>query len=183
MEILTRNACNMKKFAVLAVALLPALSASAYYDDYGYSRHGEMSGFSIFMLVVMIAYIIISIVVLVRWWKMTENVQNIRESLTKENQTLIYQVALGEKEQAEKAALKMLVDLLYPIYTDSYNYSKAETMNKIIGRLLPKIQRLGLMFPDYVTSGEKFIDYLNQLKGCEVKYQEKAPQSVPDPLV
>lgn len=169
----------MKKFAVLCCALLTAVSAFAYYDDDIYSSHNdEMSGFEIFTLIVMIGYIILSIVLLVRWWKLTTNVEQIRQQISPASPTLkslmaigetklTYLVAIGEKEQAQKAALKMLVDSLMPIYSDVYNCSKAETMDKEIQSLLPKIQKLGLSVPDYVTSGEKFIDYIHSLTDAE----------------
>lgn len=164
----------MKKNAVLVCALLPAFSAFAYYGDYGYSsRDDEMSGFAIFTLIVMIAYIILSIVILIRWWKMTTNVEQIRKHITHANPKLTYLVAIGEKEQAQKAALTMLVDLLYPIYSDPYNNYKADAMNKEIQALLPKIQKLGLSVPDYVTSGEKFIDYINDLTDGKVSYKDE----------
>lgn len=163
----------MKKFAVLCAALLTAGSAFAY-GSYGY-HDDEMSGFAIFTLLVMIAYIILSIIILIRWWKMTTNVEVIRQHLTHANPKLTYLVAIGEKEQAKKAALTMLVDLLYPIYSDPYNYSKAEDMNKAIATRLPKIQKLGLEVPDYVTSGEKFIDYINSLTDGTVPYVDTTP--------
>lgn len=159
---------------MLVCALIPALSAFAYYDDYGYSSHSdELSGFAIFTLIVMIAYIILSIVILVRWWKMTTNVKRIRQHITPANPTLTYLVAIGEKEQAQKAALTMLVDIIYPIYFDPYNHSKAETMNRAIQARLPKINKLGLSVPEYVTSGEKFIDYINSLTGNTVQYKDE----------
>lgn len=168
----------MKKAAVLVCAILPALSAFAYYGDYGYSSHDdEMSGFAIFTLIVMIAYIILSIVVLVRWWNMTTHVKEIKEHLTHShsNPKLTYLVATGEIEQANKAALVMLVDKLMPTYYDQYDYNKADTMNKYIVSTLPKMEKLGLTLPEYVKSGEKFIDYLNGLTGNKVPYRDQTP--------
>lgn len=166
----------MKKIAVLVCVLIPAISAFAYYGDYGYTSHrDEMSGFAIFTLIVMIAYIVLSIVILIRWWKMTTNVEVIRQHLTHANPKLTYLIAIGEKEQAQKAALTMLVDLLYPIYSDPYQYSKAEEMNNVISSRLPKILKLGLTVPDYVTTGEKFIDYINGLTDSKVVYKEATP--------
>ncbi len=161
----------MKKIAILSCALLSANSAFAYYGDYGYSRYDDgVSGFTIFTIIVMITYFILSIVVLARWWKMTTNVDQIRQHLTHANPKLTYLVAIGEKEQAEKAALTMLVDILYPIYCDPHVYSKAESMNKEIRKRLPKMKKLGLSVPDYVTTGEKFIDYINELTDGNVPY-------------
>lgn len=166
----------MKKIAILICALLPAVSALAYYGDYGYSSsRDEMSGFAIFTLIVMIAYIVLSIFILLRWWKMTKDVEEIRKHLTQPHPQLTYLVAIGEKEQAQKAALKMLVDLLYPIYTDPYQYSKAKVMDKVIASRLPKMLKLGLSLPDYLTSGEKFIDHINSLTDGKVVYQEPDP--------
>lgn len=164
----------MKRITVVFSALLFSVSAFAYYGDYDYSsKSNEMSGFAIFTLVVMIVYIILSVVILIRWWKMTSDVEQIRQHITHANPKLTYLVAIGDKEQAQKAALTRLVDILYPIYTDPYNYSKAEAMNKGIQELLPKIQKLGLLVPDYVTSGEKFIDFINELTGGKVLYKEE----------
>ena len=168
----------MKKFTVLCVALLSAGSAFAYYGDYGYSRREEMSTFEIITIVLIGIFFIVSIMILSRWWKMTANVNIIRQHLTHANPKLTYLIAIGEKEQAQKAALTMLVDILYPIYSDPYNYSKAESMNREIETRLPKIQKLGLTVPDYVTSGEKFIDYINDLSEGKVLYKENITKNV-----
>ena len=165
----------MKKFALAVCLLIPALSASAY--DY-YGRSDEMSGFAIFTLLVMIAYIILSIIVLIRWWKMTKNVDEIRQHLTHANPKIYYLVAIGEKELAAKDALKMMVDRLLVIYEDRNVYSAAKTMNTEIASLLPKIKRLGIELPDYVKTGERFIDYMNDLTGLKVPYDAIA-QSKP----
>lgn len=164
----------MKKAAIAVCAMLTSISAFAYYGDYGYSSHDdEMSGFAIFTLIVMIAYIILSIVVLVRWFKMTSNIEKITQHLTYSNPKLTYLVAIGETENAKKTALTMIVDRIYPMYSDAYNYDKAESMNKVIAELLPKIERLGIELPDYVKSGEKFIDYMNGLTGSKIAYKDQ----------
>lgn len=69
--------------------------------------------------------------------------------------------------------VNLLIDILYPIYSDPYNLSKAETMNQEIQARLSKIQKLGLSVPEYVTTGEKFIDYINNLTDAKVPYKEK----------
>lgn len=165
----------MKKIAALVCAIIPAMSAYAYYGDYGYSSHDEMSGFTIFTLIVMIIYIILSIVVLVRWWNMTTHVKEIKEHMTHShsNPKLTYLVATGEIEQANKAALVMLVDKLMPTYYDQYDYNKADTMNKYISTTLNKMEKLGLILPEYVKSGEKFIDYINEITGNKVPYRDQ----------
>ncbi len=162
----------MKKIAVLCGGLLLAANAFADYGYYGYSSHDdEMSGFAIFTLIVMIVYIVISIIVLVRWWKMTSNVDQIREQLTHPDHSLTYLVAIGEKEEAQRRAVKMLVDKLYDIYMSSYMQSKADVMDKEIMKLLPSFKRLGLAMPEYVSKGEIFIDYMNGLTGGSVSYK------------
>lgn len=153
---------------MIVCALVSAISAFAYYGDSSHSN--GMSGFTIFTLMVMIAYIILSIFMLIRWWDMTKNVEEIRQRLTPDKPKLTYLVAIGEKEQAQKAAIAMLVDLLYPIYLDPYENTKAEAMNRVIEELLPKMQMLGLTLPDYVTTGEKFIDYINKITDGKVPY-------------
>ena len=170
----------MKKFTILCCASLTAVSAFAYYDDYGYSNHdNEMSGFAIFSLIVMIAYIILSIIVLMRWWNMTANINEIKEHIAHShpNPKLTYLVATGEVEQANKTALVMLVDKLMPTYYDKYDYDKVDTMNEFITSILPKMEKLGLTLPDYVKSGEKLIDYINELTGNKVPYHEARTNS------
>ena len=159
----------MKKILVAVCAVLCATPAFAYYDDF-YSRRDEMSGFAVFTLIVIIAYIILSIVVLVRWWKMTTNIKQIKEQSTYCKCTPEYLILIGETEKARNVVLTDLVDRLITIYNIDYYYNKAEEMNTIIRDKQPEIDRMGLTMPDYVTSGEKFIDYVNALTGAEVKY-------------
>lgn len=163
----------MKKFVVAVCALLCTAPAFAYYGDYYYyysRRDDEMSEFAIFTLIVMIAYIILSVVILARWWKMTTNVKQIKEQLTYNKCTPEYLILVGEKDKAQKVVLTDLVDRLIEVYKNVYCYNKAEEMDKIIQDKQPEIDRMGLTMPDYVTSGEKFIDYVNALTGKEVKY-------------
>lgn len=158
----------------------PAMSAFAYYGSYGYSSHdSEMPGFAIFSLIVMIAYILLSIIVLIRWWNMTTHVKDIKEYLTHShsNPKLTYLVAIGEIKQANKAALVMLVDKLMPTYYDNFDHNKADTINVYITAYLDKMERLGLTLPEYIKSGEKFIDYMNSITGNNIQYSDKATQN------
>ncbi|MCM1531171.1 MAG: hypothetical protein NC048_06420 [Bacteroides sp.] len=68
----------------------------------------------------------------------------------------------------------MLVNLLYSIYQDPFDEYKARSMNTIIEDRLPLMLKLGLSVPDYVTSGEKFIDYMNRLTDNKVPYEMNA---------
>lgn len=171
----------MKKLTVLIGALLTSVGAFAYYGEYGYSsyhRDSEMSGFAIFTLIVMIVYIVLSFIVLVRWFKMTSNIQKLTDHVTAANPKITYLVAIGEMELAKKSALKLMVDKLWPFYTDAYIRDKAYQMNFIIQEQLPNIERLGIELPDYVKSGEKFIDYMNNLSGSKVPYKATQDSSM-----
>lgn len=154
----------MKKTIILTGALLSFNSAFAYSGS-----SYEIPGVILFIMVV---YIIVSIIIFVRWWNMTSHIKEIKEHLTHNhaNPKLTYLVAIGEIEQANKAALVMLVDNLMKIRDDEYCYTKAETMNKYLAGLLPKMEKLGLTLPDYVKSGEKFIDYINKITTTHTPY-------------
>ena len=170
----------MKKLVFFASAFISAISAFAY-DSYGFSSYNEgLSGFEVFTICIMIFSIILSVIVLFRWWKMTVNVERICKKITRDKSTLTYLVATGEKEQAEKTAITMLADLLFPIYEDVNVYNKAEVMNKVIFDQLPMIEKLGLSVPDYYATGEKFIDYINGLTGGKVPYKDANKQSYVD---
>lgn len=166
----------MKKILVAVCALLCATPAFAYYDDFDLTHHGDLTAFGVFVIILGITYIVLSIVVLVRWWKMTKNIELIKSQLTYEKSTPEYLILVDEKEKARKAVLTDLVDDLYAVYEYNFMnsplyYNKAEEMDKIIQDKQPEIDRMGLTMPDYVTSGEKFIDYVNALTGTEVKYK------------
>lgn len=47
-------------------------------------------------------------------------------------------------------------------------------MNNEIQARLPKIRKLGLSVPDYVTTGEKFIDHINELTDHKVSYKNES---------
>lgn len=163
----------MKKIMTLCGLL--AVSAPAFAYDYGYAtRSNEMSGFAIFTLIVMIAYIILSIVILVRWWKMANDIRALKEKFTTNDSSpehLLYLVAVGKKDQVQEAAIKMLVGGLLHIYFNRYRYTYlADRMNEYLEARMPIIKRLGLTLPDHLTSGEKFIDYCNSLTGEDVQY-------------
>lgn len=163
----------MKKIVVSICILLPAVSAWAYYGN-NMSGRSEMTGMSIFMLIVMLGYIVLSIVVLVRWWNMTTHIKEIKEHLTYSNSNpkITYLIAIGEVEKANKSALVMIVDKLMPIYYDQYNSKKVESMNQYLSSVLPKMEKLGIQLPDYAKTGEKFIDYMNNLTGRKTAYVE-----------
>lgn len=157
--------------------MLAALSASAYYDDYGYSSHSELSGFELYILLLSIAGLILSIVILIRWFKMTADVKEIKETITLSNTKpkLTYLIAIGEREKADKSALIMMVDRLTPMYNNEYNYERAASMNRYIASVMPRLEKLGINLPDYVKSGEKFIDFMNGLTGKDVPYTDTEP--------
>lgn len=99
---------------------------------------------------------------------MTVDVKEIRDNIVPDNQELLYLLVIGEKEEAQKKALAMIVEKLYPIYWGNY-MDKAQTMDQVLAPMLPKIQRLGITLPDYATSGKRFIEHVNALTGNDVK--------------
>ena len=165
----------MKKFVLTFCALIPALSAFAY----GFQAD-NMSGVEIFILVIMITYIVLSIVVLLRWWKMTTEIQEIKEHITlnhEKSKSPSYLIAIGEREKADKAALVKVVDKLLSIYYDNDIFVKHHSMNSYLEDILPKIKNMGIHLPEYVTSGEKFIDYMNNLTSNNIEYEKDWSQN------
>lgn len=166
---------------IKTTALISAIiTAFASYGEYDYSRENQMFEFSFFGYIVLIVIIVIDIVIFVRWWTMTSDVKEIKEYLT-HNQSMSYLlatgqidfsylVATGDIEQANKAAIVMLVDKLMSIYDNKYDYNKAFSMDKYLNSNLPKLEKYGLTIPEYMKSGEKFIDYINGLTGNKVPY-------------
>lgn len=127
-----------------------------------------------------IAVVAFDIYVITKWFRLTNNIEAIRQHLTPEapnerENKITYLIALGEKEMAEKKTIKRLVDIMYEIYFDGYIGNKAEEMNKKIEHTLSLVKRFNLQVPDYVTSGEKFIDYLNSISGNNVRYSYRQP--------
>lgn len=154
---------------------LLAVSAPAFAYDYGYAtRSNEMSGFAIFTLIVMIAYIILSIVILVRWWKMSNDIRALKEKFTTNDSSpehLVYLVAVGKKDQAQEAVINSIVkEMIKNIDINISGMHAAESMNEVLDKWAPEIKRLGLTLPDHLTSGAKFIDYYNSLTGEDVQY-------------
>lgn len=103
---------------------------------------------------------------------MTNDIKAIKEHLTHSSSSankLTYLVAIGEIEQANKTALAMIVEKLMSLYYE-YDYYRADKMNEYLSSILPSIQKLGITLPDYVMTGEQFIDYMNNLTGNNVPY-------------
>lgn len=163
----------MKKILVAVCALLSAAPAFAYYDDFELTHHGDLTFLGVvFFIILPILYIVL----LVRWWNMTTNIKQIKEQLTYSKCTPEHLILIGEKEKAQKLVLTNLVIALSAVYecnsmSSPLYYNKAEEMDRIISDKQPEIDRMGLTMPDYVTTGEKFIDYVNALTGMEVKYK------------
>lgn len=165
----------MRKISILCFALLTSVSSFASSGDYTFSGFvDELRVFAIFLLIVMIVYMVLSIVFIVRWWNMTTDVKEINERLRNSdaNCSLTFQIATGNMEQANKDALVMLVGRLMRIYNDEYYDNKADTMNKYLAPILSKMEKLGITLPEYVMTGENFIDYINGLTGNAVPYHE-----------
>lgn len=125
---------------------------------------------SAIIIIVLLIEFVISLIFIVRWWGMTSDIKEIKRYLTpSEQHQLTYLIVIGEKEAAQKAAMKMIADILYPLYFYPHD-NIAENMNSQIASLLPKIKKLGIDLPQYLTSGEDFIQHMNSLTGNNVKY-------------
>lgn len=160
---------------VLLLAMIPAVNAFAY-NDYGDDGIMALGGFTLFLALVSLA---VSIIVLVRWWKMTNHVKGIYSEVTLHCNDLTYLLAIGEREKAEKAALVMIVDRIYPVAksADMKPSAKVRIMDQQIAFILPKLQRMGLRLPDYVTSGQKFYDFVMALNAPAPKVEAPAEGS------
>lgn len=159
----------MKRLTILATALIPAITMFAYYGDYGYSsRHDEMSGFAIFLWIVAF---ICSVILLIRWWKMTADIKAIKQKLTTPgDEKISYLLALGEMEHAEKLVLTRLIDVMYPIYAEGIrnNRKKEFTAREIDNSIQPFIRgysHLKVNIPEYARSGQAFIEYMDEVTG------------------
>lgn len=163
----------MKKITLIICGVLYSLNALAWRGEYAVNvtRDDRITALEKFYLFLTIICIILGIIAWIKLYRMFDDIKKIKEQVTTSDPKVTYLIAIGEIEQAKKATLKMLVDSLYLVYHDYNNPNKAQTMNMIIAERLPKIQRLGLQVPDYVTSGEKFIDYINLLTGNNVQYK------------
>lgn len=152
---------------------LPAISAFGYYEsDY------DRAGIAFLPIVIYVALLVISILAIIRFFEMSSDVKAIKQQITtpQSREKLTYLVAIGELKKADKEALKMLVDELMPIYYNENDYNKANSMNGLLVTVLPKMERLGITLPDYVKSGEKFIDYLNEKTGNDIAYADFSPE-------
>lgn len=165
----------MKKLLLLTALLsIPAISAFGYYE----SDFGSVSYLATLSVVITVIFGIISILAIIRFFEMSSDVKAIKQQITtpQSREKLTYLVAIGELKKADKEALKMLVDELMPIYYNENDYNKANSMNGLLVTVLPKMERLGITLPDYVKSGEKFIDYLNEKTGNDIAYADFSPE-------
>lgn len=167
----------MKKvFLILGIIGIIATASAQYYGTgthYMQVHDIIMSGFEKFTIAFEIA-LVVCIIIMLRTLKSIDN--NIKlqtageKSELSQPRSLTYMVAIGEIEKANKEGLKRLVDALYPLYNDASLSQKVEAMDKLIQSNLPRMEKLGLILPDYVHSGKNFIDYMNRLTGKSMAY-------------
>lgn len=153
------------------------LTAFAYYgSSYEYERN-SYSGVYLFVLVV---YITICVIFIARWWMMTIDIKEIRKTVAPPSKDLLFLINIGEKELAEKVALKERVSLLSKIYEqssvpgNSMYEAPGPKMDEIIQEKRSTYERLNITLPDYVSSGAKFIDHMNALTGRNIAYDQPA---------
>ena len=162
----------MKKHILFLLASLVSLGAYAYPDypyTYGSSNSDQMSGFDIFIIVVASVYIILSIIVLVRWWKLTKHVAEIKDSINKRDDILAVLASDG-KEEAQRVGIRNLMKDLLSIYNnyDIHNRLKAQEMKPIFSKYSKLFNKLGFNVPDYLRTVSNFITYMNDLTGNDV---------------
>lgn len=163
----------MKKLMIL-IAFMGTVTATAmgkiYLDDYGYSRAMEKQmetadHISTFFLIVGIAYIVLSVIVLVRWWKMTKVVNKIYEITEQNDYSIFYLASTGRMDEARDKGIKELYDALVKVYFDEQVWGKEKEMDKEIALRLPTLTKIGIEVPDFMTSGEKFVNHFRELTG------------------
>lgn len=168
-----------KTFVLLCMTLGLPLTAFAYYGRGYYGREYETDSLQPVYIFLLVVYIIVSIIFIVRWWMMTSDIKEIRKTVVPHSKSLVYLINIGEKELAEKEALKQVVDSLNELY---YNYTvPGPYMDKMIQENNAKLERLNISLPDYVSSGAKFIEHMNALTGRNTPYdnsgEEKSGQA------
>ena len=125
-----------------------------------------MTDFVEFLTVVICIYIILSIVILVKWWKMTNDVKEIKRKIN-DRDNFIAILAIEGKDAAEKAAIKLLIDKLLAVYFDegTPNHYKFTEMNKIFSKYSGLFDKLNFNVPPYLRTVKDFITYMNDLTG------------------
>lgn len=98
----------------------------------------------------------------------SQNLRTIKQELQSEKRTsLTYLISIGDIENANRQALIRTVEKLRDVYYGSTN-DKAGIMDTYLKETLPKLSKMGITLPEYVQSGERFIDYMNNLTGNNV---------------
>ena len=100
----------------------------------------------------------------------SQNLRTVKQELQNEKRvSLTYLISIGELEKANKQALIRTVEKLRDVYYSSTINDKASKMNTYLNDTLPKFLKMGITLPEYVQSGERFIDYMNNLTGNKVR--------------
>ena len=99
----------------------------------------------------------------------SQNLRIVKQEFQNEKRTsLTYLISIGELEKANKQALIRTVEKLRAVYYSSTIKDKASKMDTYLKDMLPKLLKMGITLPEYVQSGERFIDYMNNLTGNKV---------------
>ena len=99
----------------------------------------------------------------------SQNLRTVKQELqTEKRVSLTYLISIGELEKANKQALIRTVEKLRDVYYSTTIKDKASKMNTYLNDTLPKLLKMGITLPEYVQSGERFIDYMNNLTGNKV---------------
>lgn len=171
----------MKKLSVLVTTLTTAVSAFAYYGDYGYSSRSE-SGAEVFLGVVIIIVAILNIILFFKIWGMTDNIKALKKDHFNENafenkaETASYlrkNLVLGNMDNVKRILLQNFIDNVERAYgklkTGDYDNKnnwvsyKEENLQKnikpYVDNLIKLYARIGEEVPVYILRMKTFGDY------------------------
>ena len=174
-EIILTNLVNtIKSFLIVAsiiigiVYIIGGIIGGALYDNFLIGFGAILSGILIIVLGIIFAKLIWAICML--FINISQNLRILKQEFQNEKRTsLTYLISIGELEKANKQALIRTVEKLRAVYYSSTIKDKASKMDTYLKDTLPKLLKMGITLPEYVQSGERFIDYMNNLTGNNVR--------------
>lgn len=188
----------MKRLSVLVATLATAVSAFAYYGDYGYSSRSD-SGWGIFLGIVTLIGAILEIILFFKIWGMTNNIEALKKDHFNENafedkaeiaSYLRKNLVLGNMDNVKRILLQNFIDnverAFYNIKTGDYNNEgkwvsyKEENLQKSIkpyvDNLIKLYAKIGEEVPVYILRMETFGDYFRIFVGEDLTVDTKNTQ-------
>lgn len=173
-EIILTNLVNTIKSFLIGASIITGIFyiiggiIYAALDDNFLSGFGAiLNGILILVFGIIFAKLIWAICML--FINISQNLRIVKQEFQNEKRTsLTYLISIGELEKANKQALIRTVEKLRAVYYSSTIKDKASKMDTYLKDILPKLLKMGIILPEYVQSGERFIDYMNNLTGNNV---------------